>query len=183
VNTDFLKSKWVWLIAGLAVSLLLMRIFPGSFFLLLPFLGFMSFGQSKPDVSRGSAATLNRDRQPSFSRSTDVQNANTKLISKLVEHYNAQDYDGVAACFAADVQEFSHGGELLRTGPEAIAANYKKLFAEFPENRADVMHRSAFGDKVFDHERVRRSSTHDAFEVVVIYTIKDGAIIRTDYVR
>jgi hypothetical protein len=183
VNADLLKSKWFWLIAGLAVSLVLMKIFPGSFFLLLPFLGFMSFGKSKPEGVRGATTTINRDRQPSFSRATDVQNANTKLISMLVERYNAQDYDGVAACFAAEVQEFSHGGELLRTGPEAIAANYKKLFAEFPENRADVLHRSAFGDKVFDHERVRRSSTHDPFEIVVIYTIKDGVIIRTDYVR
>jgi uncharacterized protein (TIGR02246 family) len=109
--------------------------------------------------------------------------ANSALIQRLVDRYNAGDAAGVAACFAAGCEEFSHPGQPLRTGPQAIEDNYTKLFAEFPQNRAEVLHRSVIGDKVIDHERVWRSPTHEPFEVLVIYTVKDGAVIRTDYVR
>jgi hypothetical protein len=109
--------------------------------------------------------------------------SNVALISMLVERYNAGDAHGVAALFAPGCEEYAHPGTLLRAGPQAIADNYLKVFAEFPQNHAEVLHRSAFGDKVIDHERVRRSPTSEPFEVIVIYTIKDGAIIRTDYVK
>lgn len=109
--------------------------------------------------------------------------ANTALIATLVERYNAGDAAGVAALFSADCPEYAHPGALIRTGAAAVQANYQKLFAEFPQNRAEVLHRSAFGDKVIDHERVRRSPEAEPFEVVVIYTIQDGAVVRTDYVR
>jgi hypothetical protein len=108
--------------------------------------------------------------------------ANIALISTLLERYNASDAQGVAACFSADCPEFAHPGQPIRTGAQAVADNYTKVFAEFPQNHAELLHRSAFGDKVIDHERVRRSPGHAPFDVVVIYTIEDGAIVRTDYV-
>jgi hypothetical protein len=109
--------------------------------------------------------------------------SNVALITKLVERYNARDAHGVAALFAPTCVEYAHPRTLLRTGPQSIADNYVKVFAEFPQNHAEVLHRSAFGDKVIDHERVRRSPTSEPFEVIVIYTLKDGAIVRTDYVK
>jgi hypothetical protein len=183
VSTSIFQSRWFWPVAGIGLSLLLMKIFPGNFFLLLPLLGLFSFGGRKSEPARAPQTPINRDRQPGFARATDVQNENTGLISTLVERYNAHDHEGVAELFAPDCKEYSHGGDLLREGPRSIADNYRKLFAEFPQNRASVVHRSAFGDKVIDHERVMRSPSHDAFEVIVIYTIKDGAIVRTDYVK
>jgi hypothetical protein len=109
--------------------------------------------------------------------------ANIALIDALVRRYNAGDAAGVAALFSADCPEYSHPETLLRTGATAVQANYEKVFAEFPHNRAEVLHRSAFGDKVIDHERVQRSADAEPFEVLVIYTIRDGAVVRTDYVR
>jgi hypothetical protein len=179
VNAGILKSPWVWLIVGLAVSLLLMKVFPGSFFLFLPFLGFIPFGfRSKTS----SATNSNAQRVPAVSV-TDEEQRNVSVISRLVTRYNTQDANGVAACFAPDSKEYAHPGEFLREGPQAIADNYNKLFADFPQNRADVLHRSAFTDKVIDHERVWRSPTHEPFDVIVIYTLKNGAIVRTDYVK
>ncbi len=108
---------------------------------------------------------------------------NIAVIEALVSRYNAHDADGVAACFAPSCEEFAHPAQALRQGPQAIAENYTKLFAEYPDNRAEVLHRSAFADKVIDHERVWRSPAHEPFEVVVIYTLADGKVVRTDYVR
>jgi hypothetical protein len=109
--------------------------------------------------------------------------ANIALINTLVERYNKCDAHGVAALFALGCVEYAHPGTKLREGPQSIADNYNKVFAEFPQNHAEVLHRSAFGDKVIDHERVRRTPTSEPFEVIVVYTIQDGAITRTDYVK
>ncbi len=183
MNASILQSRWFWPVTGIALSLLLMKLFPGNFFLLLPLLGLYSLAPDRSTASRPITTEINRDRQPGFSRATDVQNTNTQLISALVERYNAHDHQGVADLFASRCQEYNHGGELLREGPAAIAENYRKVFTDFPQNRATVIHRSAFADKVIDHERVIREPDGEAFEVIVIYTIKDGAIVRTDYVK
>jgi hypothetical protein len=46
-----------------------------------------------------------------------------------------------------------------------------------------VVHRVAFGPFVIDHERVRRSPHVAAFDVVAIYTLRDGEITHLDFVR
>jgi hypothetical protein len=179
--SGLLQSRWFWPVAGILLSLLLMKLFPGNFFLFLPFLFLPMFrGKTAAVMSapvRGDSAG-NQNLNV-----TDEERRNVAAISRLVERYNAQDADGVAACFAPDVQEFNHGGDLIRTGSAAIAENYRKLFAEFPQNRAEVLHRSAFGDKVIDHERVWRAPQQTPFDVVVIYTLKNGAVVRTEYVK
>jgi hypothetical protein len=176
-----LQSRWFWPVAGILLSLLLMKLFPGNFLLFLPFLFLPMFGR-KTTVSMPVPARNDPAGNQNLNV-TDEERGNVALISRLVERYNAQDADGVAACFAPDVQEFNHGGELIRTGSAAIAENYRKLFAEFPQNRADVLHRSAFGDKVIDHERVWRTPQQTPFDVVVVYTLKNGAVVRTEYVK
>jgi hypothetical protein len=41
----------------------------------------------------------------------------------------------------------------------------------------------ACGNVVVDHERVRRSPEGEPFEVLAIYTIRDGKIARVDFVK
>jgi hypothetical protein len=181
VISSLTQSRWFWPVAGVALSLLLMKLFPGNFFLFLPFLFLPMFGRKT--VASVPVPARNNHAGSQNLNVTDEERSNVALISRLVERYNAQDAEGVAACFALDVQEFSHGGELIRTGSAAIAENYRKLFAEFPQNRADVLHRSAFGDKVIDHERVWRTPEQTPFDVVVVYTLKNGAVVRAEYVK
>ncbi len=186
MNGSLLQSRWFWPVAGVALSLLLMKLFPGNFFLFLPFLFLPMFGRKKTMSMTGPASDRNLPDRNLPDRNLDVtdeERRNVAVISSLVERYNAGDADGVAACFAPDVQEYNHGGELIRTGSAAIAENYRKLFVEFPQNRAEVLHRSAFTDKVIDHERVRRSAAAEPFDVVVVYTLKNGAVVRTEYVK
>jgi hypothetical protein len=177
------KSRWVWLIAALAVSYLLSKQM-GGLFLFLPLLGFLPFkfgGGARPAPQAGGSTPITPNIR--LDSSPKPASSNEQLIDTLVTRYNQRDAAGVAALFAPGCQEFAHGGELLRTGPQSIADNYVKVFAEFPQNHAEVLHRSSFGDKVIDHERVRRTPVGEPFEVIVIYTIKDGAVIRTDYVK
>lgn len=109
--------------------------------------------------------------------------ANTAIIDRLVDAYNARDSRAFANFFAPDAVHGNLNATDALHGREVIYARYVDVFKTYPENYSDVVHRIAFGDFVVDHERVRRSPSSEPFEVVAIYTMKDGLVARIDFVR
>lgn len=108
---------------------------------------------------------------------------NTDTIDRLVEGYNASDARTFADCFALDASVYEHPSILTQQGRNEIFAYYQKLFAEFPQNRTEILHRIVFDTKVIDHERVRRSPDAEPFEVLTIYEMSGGLIQRVDFIR
>jgi len=107
----------------------------------------------------------------------------TELAQTQLDAYNRQDLDAHCACFSDDVVVADlNGAESLR-GMDAYRARYAKVFADFPENRVELLGRIAVGAVVIDHERVRRTPEGPTFEVAAIYTIADGRIRRVDFVK
>jgi uncharacterized protein (TIGR02246 family) len=108
---------------------------------------------------------------------------NARMIDALVDAYNVGDAAGFAALFA----EGGWHGDLHTPTPmigrDAIERRYRDVFAKYPENRTEVLHRIVFGPFVIDHERVRRSADAVPFDVVAIYTLQDGRIARAELVR
>jgi hypothetical protein len=47
----------------------------------------------------------------------------------------------------------------------------------------EILGRLAAGDVVVDHEKVMRSPDGPTFEVLAIYTLRDGKIARVDFVK
>ena len=74
-------------------------------------------------------------------------------------------------------------GAITETGREALRARYSKTFTEFPENRARLANRIQLGEIVIDHEDVSRGPGKDRFEVVAIYTVRNGMIARVDFAK
>ena len=114
---------------------------------------------------------------------SDTVAANTAIIDALVAAYNARDARGFAAFFAEDAIHGNMNATDPLRGRAAIEARYTEVFAQWPENHSDVVHRIAYGNFVIDHERVSRSPTTPAFDVVAIYTMRDGKVARIDFVR
>ncbi len=106
------------------------------------------------------------------------------LLDKLIERYNAGDAEGYAAFFAKDGVEAMYRGADLRVGQDGVRDGNAKTFSDFPQNRAIVLERQAFGDFVTLHERVWRTPEGDPFEVLSIYSFaKDDKISRVEFVR
>lgn len=106
------------------------------------------------------------------------------LLGQLLDCYNKQDVDGYAAFFAPDGCEAAYRGAVLRDGPDGIREGYAKVFAEFPENRADVLQMIEFADQVVVQERVSRSAASEPFDVLAIYSFDaDDRITRVEFVR
>jgi uncharacterized protein (TIGR02246 family) len=109
--------------------------------------------------------------------------SNLDIASKQLEAYNAQDLDTYAGCFAEDCVVSGLNGTPSETSRDAIRARYAKAFAQFPQNKAVLKNRIAVGDTVIDHELVIRKPGGEEFEIIAIYSFKDGLISRVDFAK
>jgi uncharacterized protein (TIGR02246 family) len=105
------------------------------------------------------------------------------LIQRQLDAYNAQDLDAYVACYAQDVVVAGLNGSITETGREALRARYAKAFAAYPENKARLVNRVAVGNTVVDHEDVSRGPGLEQFEILAIYTVKNGLIARVDFAK
>jgi hypothetical protein len=105
------------------------------------------------------------------------------IVEKLLALYNAQDADGYAAMMTEAACEAGYRGAVLRDGREGVRAGLKAMFAEFPENRVEVLARFVMGERVVLHERVFRSAQAEPFEVMAIYSFEGDVIERVEFLR
>ena len=100
-----------------------------------------------------------------------------------LDAYNAQDLDAYLRFFTEDCVIADLNGAISSPNAAAIRARYEKAFATFPQNKADLLNRIVVGNTVIDHERVVRAPGGETFEIIAIYTLRDGKIARVDFAR
>jgi hypothetical protein len=116
---------------------------------------------------------LNAPAKPSFADIAQAQ----------IEAYNAQDLDAYCAFFTDDVTVADLNGAVSTKGLAAYRAKYAQVFADFPNNRAELLARMVVGATVIDHERVDRGTGAATFEVAAVYTFAGDRIARVDFVK
>jgi uncharacterized protein (TIGR02246 family) len=102
---------------------------------------------------------------------------------QMIAHYNAQDADAYVTLMTEDAAEASYRGAVLRDGREGIRAALRAMFAEFPENRAEILERKVLGDYVVFLERVWRTAASEPFDVLAIYSFEGDKCSRVEFVR
>ncbi len=106
-----------------------------------------------------------------------------RVAAAQLEAYNAQDLDAFCSFFADDIVVADLNGAENLHGMEAYRARYAGVFGQHPENRVELLGRLAVRNVVVDHEKVMRSPDAAPFEVLAIYTLRDGKIARVDFVK
>ena len=101
----------------------------------------------------------------------------------MIEAYNAQDADLYVSYMTDDACEAGYRGTVVREGKEGTREGLKKMFAEFPENRAEIVKAYELGEYVVLHELVRRSAAADPFEVLTIYSFEGDKCARVEFIR
>jgi uncharacterized protein (TIGR02246 family) len=109
--------------------------------------------------------------------------SNTDVAQKQLDAYNAQDLDTYVTFFTEDCVVSGLNGVPTETSRNAIKARYAKAFAQFPQNKAELKNRVAVGNTVVDHELVVRAPGGERFEIIAIYTFRDGLIARVDFAK
>jgi uncharacterized protein (TIGR02246 family) len=105
------------------------------------------------------------------------------VAQKQLDAYNAQDLDTYVTFFTEDCVVSGLNGVPTETSRDAIKARYAKAFAQFPQNKAELKNRVAVGNTVVDHELVVRAPGGERFEIIAIYTFRDGLIARVDFAK
>lgn len=105
------------------------------------------------------------------------------IAEAMIAHYNAQDADAYVALMTDDAAEAGYRGAVLRDGKEGVRAGLKAMFAEFPQNRAEIVERKVLGSYVVFLERVWRSSDAEPFDVMAIYSFEGDKCSRVEFVR
>jgi uncharacterized protein (TIGR02246 family) len=112
-----------------------------------------------------------------------VSQDNLVIAQKQLDAYNAQDLDAYVSYFTEDCIVSGLNGTPTETTRDAIRARYAKAFATFPQNKAELVKRIAVGNTVVDHELVIRAPGGEQFEIIAIYTFRDGLIARVDFAK
>ena len=105
------------------------------------------------------------------------------VAEAMIVHYNAQDADAYVALMTENACEAGYRGAVLREGREGVRSGLKAMFAEFPENRADILSGHVLGETVVLHEKVSRSADAEPFEVMSIYSFEGDKVSRVEFVR
>jgi hypothetical protein len=100
-----------------------------------------------------------------------------------LDAYNAQDLDAYCNWFTDDIVVADFNGPVTGEGIDAYRSRYAAAFAQFPDNKAELLGRLAVGDTVIDHERVSRGPEGPVFEVAAIYTFRGDRIARVDFIK
>ena len=109
--------------------------------------------------------------------------SNLDVAQKQLDAYNAQDLDTYVTYFTEDCIVSGLNGTPTETSRAAIKARYAKAFAQFPQNKAELKNRIVVGNTVVDHELVIRAPGGEQFEIIAIYTFRDGLIARVDFAK
>ncbi|MES2045183.1 MAG: nuclear transport factor 2 family protein [Pseudomonadota bacterium] len=102
---------------------------------------------------------------------------------RMIALYNAQDADAYVALMTDTACEATYRGAVLREGKEGVRTGLKAMFAQFPENRADILTSYMLGDTVMLHEKVSRAPDGDQFEVMSIYSFSGDKVDRVEFIR
>ena len=109
--------------------------------------------------------------------------SNLAVAQKQLDAYNAQDLETYVSFFAEDCVVSGLNGTPTETSRDALHARYAKAFAQFPQNKAELVNRIAVGGTVADHEHVVRAPGGETFDIIAIYTFQDGLISRVDFAK
>jgi len=109
--------------------------------------------------------------------------SNVDIAQAQLDAYNVQDLEKYMTYFSEDCVVSGLNGTPTETNRDAIKARYAKAFAQFPQNKAELKNRIAVGNTVVDHELVIRAPGGEQFEIIAIYTFRDGLIARVDFAK
>ena len=114
---------------------------------------------------------------------TETMTDRVATARQMIAFYNAQDADAYVGLMTDDACEAGYRGDVVREGKEGTRSGLKAMFAQFPENRAEVIDAKQFGDTVTLHERVWRSADAEPFDVLAIYSFEGDKCSRVEFIR
>lgn len=98
-----------------------------------------------------------------------------QLVRRQVDAYNKRDLDAFLATYSPTIKIYDFPGKETMSGLEEMRKAYGKLFAAFPDLKAESRKTIVQGETVIIQEEVTAKGNR-LFLGVAIYRVKDGKI-------
>jgi len=105
------------------------------------------------------------------------------IAHEMIARYNRQDADAYVALMTEDACEAGYRGAVLREGREGVRSGLAAMFAQFPQNRVEILDSKSLGQTVLLHEAVSRAPDGEQFEVLAIYSFEGDMVSRVEFIR
>jgi hypothetical protein len=107
------------------------------------------------------------------------------VVQENLDFYNQRHLSGFMSSFSDDIALYTFGKtEAIASGKVAIEKLYGQLFEDSPNLHSTILHRAVLGNKVIDHESIiGRKNSDKPIELVMIYEVKEGKIVKMTVVR
>ena len=103
----------------------------------------------------------------------------TATVERQMELFNAHDLGGFLDLFAEDLEVAEMpAGSTGTTGKARLRETYAARFTSNPDLHASAKSQLVSGAFVVQKEKIKGLADHASLEVVVIYQVKDGKIVR-----
>ena len=102
---------------------------------------------------------------------------------EMIARYNAQDADAYVELMTDDACEAGYRGAVVREGKEGVRSGLKAMFAQFPQNRVEILDSKQVGETVVLHEGVSRAPDGEKFEVLAVYSFEGDKVSRVEFIR
>jgi len=107
----------------------------------------------------------------------------SEVVDRQLAAYNARNVEAFLKFYAPDAELFELPDKSLARGTAALREWYTKRFAD-PILHGTIAHRTAMGNKIIDHEKVRISLPEGpgTWELTAIYEVNGGLITRVWFI-
>lgn len=106
-----------------------------------------------------------------------------QVVERQLKAYNARDAAAFAATYAENVELLDFPAKPQLTGRANLQTAYTQFFGAAPKLRCEILHRSVFGNRVVDHERVTGMPDGKPLEAVAVYEVENGLIRRVTFIK
>lgn len=105
------------------------------------------------------------------------------IAHEMIARYNRQDADAYVELMVPDACEAGYRGAVVREGREGTRVGLKAMFAQYPQNRVNILDSKCVGQTVVLHEAVSRAPDGEQFEVLAIYSFEGDKVSRVEFIR
>ncbi|HMJ48299.1 MAG TPA: amidohydrolase family protein [Ferruginibacter sp.] len=103
------------------------------------------------------------------------------IVQKQLNAYNAHNIDAFLNTYSDDIEIYDLYGKIIMKGKEQMKTRYGLTFSTVSNLYCEILKRIIIGNKVIDHEKIRRGN--ETNYAGVIYEVTNGKISRVTFIR
>ncbi len=106
------------------------------------------------------------------------------IVQNQLDAYNNRDINAFLECHSKDYEAFSFSETTpYLKGRKQLEETYSGIFKDSPNLYSKLLKRIVLGNTIIDHEEITGRKGVDLLELVAIYEVENGLIVKGNFIR